>query len=103
MTTTTQGSQQGGRTSSKTDASQHAEGRVAKAIEKQTAKIPSDSFLWLAGGAIVGSLGLRLMRRKNMSLFVGQWVPTILMLGLYNKIVKVAGSDQTDEEFRVMH
>jgi len=26
-------------------------------------------------------------------LFVGQWVPTILILGLYNKLVKQHGSD----------
>jgi hypothetical protein len=26
--------------------------------------------------------------------FVGLWVPSLLLLGLYNKIVKVAGSDR---------
>ena len=26
----------------------HQEGRVAKAIEEQTAKLPSDTFLWMA-------------------------------------------------------
>ena len=30
---------------------------------------------------------------KNGSVFVGQWAPTLLILGLYNKLVKVAGSD----------
>ncbi len=25
--------------------------------------------------------------------FIGQWVPTILILGLYNKLVKLQGSD----------
>jgi hypothetical protein len=29
---------------------------------------------------------------KN-STFVGQWAPTFLILGLYNKLVKVAGSE----------
>ena len=72
---------------------EHAEGRVARAIEEQTAKLPSDTFLWLAGGAIVGSLTLKLMRRDKDALFVGQWAPTFLILGLYNKLVKVAGSD----------
>ncbi len=73
--------------------SEHAEGRVAKAIEEQTAKLPSDLFLWLAGGAIVGSLTLKMMRQDHEALFVGQWAPTFLILGLYNKLVKVAGSD----------
>ena len=26
-------------------------------------------------------------------LFVGQWAPTFLILGLYNKLVKLLGSD----------
>ncbi len=72
---------------------EHKEGMVAKAIENQTAKLPSDTFLWLAGGSIIGSLALKLMGRHHTALFVGQWAPTFLILGLYNKLVKVAGSD----------
>jgi hypothetical protein len=34
-----------------------------------------------------------MMGKKEQSNFVGQWAPTLLILGLYNKIVKVAGSD----------
>ena len=75
-------------------AAQHTEGPVARAIEQQTAKLPSDTFLWLAGGSIACSLTLKLMGRRHDALFVGQWAPTFLLLGLYNKIVKVAGSDQ---------
>jgi hypothetical protein len=33
----------------------HREGRVAKAIESRTAKLPSDLFLWAAFGSIAGS------------------------------------------------
>ena len=42
---------------------------------------------------MVGSLALQMMGKKEQSNFVGQWAPTLLILGLYNKIVKVAGSD----------
>ena len=73
---------------------EHAEGPVARAIEEQTAKLPSDTFLWLAGGAIAGSLTLKLLGRDKDAQFVGQWAPTFLILGLYNKLVKVAGSDR---------
>jgi hypothetical protein len=66
---------------------------AARAIEEQTAKLPSDTFLWAAGGAIAGSLALKFMGRNHDALFVGQWVPTLLILGLYNKLVKVAGHD----------
>ena len=72
---------------------EHREGVVARTIEQQTAKLPSDTFLWLAGGSIATSLTLKLMGRDTDALFVGQWAPTFLILGLYNKIVKVAGSD----------
>ena len=75
------------------DVHSHSEGRVAKTIEDQTAKLPSDTFLWLAGGSIIGSLMLKLSGRDHEALFVGQWAPTFLILGLYNKLVKVAGSD----------
>lgn len=69
------------------------EGPVARRIEQETAKIPSDMFLWGAVAAGVGSMVLQGMRKGEMSNFVGQWVPTLLILGLYNKLVKVMGSD----------
>ncbi len=72
---------------------EHQEGTVARAIEQQTAKLPSDTFLWLAGGSIATSLTLKMMGRDRDALFVGQWAPTFLVLGLYNKLVKLAGSD----------
>ncbi len=72
----------------------HAEGMVARTIEQQTAKLPSDLFLWAAFASIGGSLLLQMMDKEHEALFVGQWAPTLLILGLYNKIVKVAGSDR---------
>ena len=72
---------------------EHAEGTVARTIEQQTAKLPSDTFLWLAAGSIATSATLKIMGRDRDALFVGQWAPTFLILGLYNKIVKVMGSD----------
>lgn len=76
------------------EAQEHSEGSVARAIEQQTAKLPSDLFLWAALGSIGGSMLLQMYGRKEESLFVGQWAPTFLILGLYNKMVKVAGSDR---------
>jgi hypothetical protein len=76
------------------ESMQHSEGMVARTIEQQTAKLPSDLFLWAAGASIVGSLTLKMMEKDHEALFVGQWAPTFLLLGLYNKIVKVAGSDR---------
>jgi hypothetical protein len=72
---------------------QHKEGKVAKAIEEQTAKLPSDVFLWAAVGSMAISLTLKCMKHKHGALFVGQWAAPFLLLGLYNKIVKVEGHD----------
>ena len=71
----------------------HSEGPVAKAIEQTTARLPSDTFLWAAIGSIGISAALQSMGHREQSIFVGQWVPTFLLLGIYNKIVKVMGSE----------
>jgi hypothetical protein len=74
----------------------HSEGQVARAIEDQTAKLPSDTFLWLAVGSMAVSATLQMMGNRQVSLFVGQWAPTFLIFGLYNKLVKQLGSDRTE-------
>ena len=82
---------------SRTEAYQHTEGPVARTIEKQTAKLPSDIWLWASIASMVASFGLQLSgnkKTKAVSNFIGQWAPTFLILGLYNKLVKVAGHDR---------
>lgn len=71
----------------------HQEGRVASAIEEQTAKLPSDLFLWAALGSMAVSLCLHLRGKKDGSAFVGQWAAPFLLLGLYNKVVKLQGRE----------
>ena len=70
-----------------------AESATATAIERQTAQMPSDLFLYAAGGSIAASLALKMAGRNHDALFVGQWAPTFLLLGLYNKLVKMFGTD----------
>jgi hypothetical protein len=72
------------------------EGHVATALEEQTAKIPSDVFLWASLGSMAVSLLLKVSRRDEASLFVGQWAPAFLLLGIYNKLVKQLGHDSED-------
>ena len=64
------------------------EDATTKAIEQQTKKIPSDVFLVTAIGAMAMSLTLKLFGRKKDAMFVGQWVAPILIVGVYNKLVK---------------
>lgn len=68
------------------------EGQMTRMIESQTSRIPSGTYLSVAIAAIVGSAAMMLMGKRNAANFVGQWVPTILIMGLYNKLVKLEGS-----------
>jgi hypothetical protein len=77
---------------------EHGEGKVAEAIEEQTAKLPSDLFLWAALASMGASLTLKIMDRKHTALFVGQWAAPFLLLGVYNKLVKLEGHDKQDKE-----
>lgn len=69
------------------------EGPVARAIEEQTAKLPSDVFLWAAIGAMAVSCTLKCLGKKHTALFIGQWTAPLLLFGVYNKIVKTEGHD----------
>jgi hypothetical protein len=80
-----------------TKAAKHKEGPVAKAIEQQTAKVPSDVFLWTSFAVMGAALVMKLAGKDHISLFVGQWAAPILIMGLYNKLVKVEGHDKLDK------
>jgi hypothetical protein len=71
----------------------HREGKVAKKIESETAKAPSDWFLWTALGAIGVAVTLNIIGKQHVGLLVGQLASPLLIMGLYNKLVKVQGHD----------
>ena len=75
----------------------HQEGPVAEAIEEQTAKLPSDLFLWAALASMGVSFALKLMKRNHTALFIGQWAPSFLLFGIYNKMVKQKGHDKRNK------
>ncbi len=70
---------------------EYQEGPIARAIEEQTAKLSSDLFLWGALASMGVSLMLHFAGHEHKSLFVGQWASPFLILGLYNKVVKLQG------------
>ena len=76
------------------------EGETTKKIEQVTSAIPSATWLVAGGGAMLAAIILKATGRDAGANFVGQWVPTILMLGLYNKMVKLMGSDRKPNGFR---
>ena len=69
------------------------EDRITGAIESQTSKVPSSSYLVAAVSAMGASALLKAFGKNHWALFVGQWAPTFLIIGVYNKLVKQHGSD----------
>jgi hypothetical protein len=66
----------------------NAEGKTTTKVEEATTKVPSLAFFGLAIGAMAASAALVLGGRKQLGNFVGQWAPSILIMGLYNKVAK---------------
>lgn len=77
--------------------SEFREGPVAKGLEHQTAKIPSDMWLWAAFASIGTALGFQIAGKERYANFLGHWAPTFLLLGVYNKLVKLHGSDSYEQ------
>lgn len=74
------------------------ESSAAKKLKLQPSEIPPSYFLAAAGGVVAISLGLALLnKRKGWANVVGSWVPSLLLLGVYNKINKIyeANKDET--------
>ena len=69
------------------------EGKGTVEIEKRTSKIPSCFYLAAGLTAMAASATLKCLGRKHSALFVGQWAAPILIMGLYNKMVKTQGHD----------
>lgn len=65
------------------------EGKLTKKVEEVTTKIPSMAYVGLAAGSLLLSAGLAAFGRKQTRAnFVGLWVPTLLLLGIYNKLLE---------------
>ena len=73
------------------------EDQITASIEKFTAQLPSSVYLALALGSMAVSLGFQAARKQHQALFIGQWAAPFLILGIYNKLVKIHGSDGSIE------
>jgi hypothetical protein len=72
--------------------SEHREGTLARMIEQQTAKIPSHLFLVTSFVAMGVSVAAEARGKRGTSRFVGMWVAPLLIMGVYNKMVKMLGT-----------
>ncbi len=65
---------------------------MAKDVQKEyfnvTDGVPEEAWYWLALGSIVLSAFMKLTGKDNWAVFVGQWPPTFLLLGIYHRVLK---------------
>jgi hypothetical protein len=74
------------------------EDQFTKSIESYTAAISSSGYLAVAVGAMWLSLACQVAGRGKWGNFIAQWVPTWLIIGLYNKLIKLQGHDRYQRE-----
>jgi hypothetical protein len=74
-----------------------SEDRVTGAIESKTSQVPSSGYLAAAIGCMAVSAILKFSGKDEWALFVGQWPAPLLIMGVYNKMVKQHGSDAQSE------
>lgn len=79
-------------------AGEISEDQVTSFLERNTAQLPSSTYLALSIGSMVASVAFKIAGKDNMALFVGQWAAPFLIIGTYNKLVKLHGSDATTKE-----
>lgn len=73
-----------------------SEKTVTGIVERQTARVPSLTFLNLAIVSMVASLGVVIFaRRKELGNFIGMWAPSFLLLGIYNKLLRIEEEQKT--------
>jgi hypothetical protein len=79
-----------------TDPPRATEDSLTKSVREYTAAVPSSAFLGIAVGAMVLSLAFQAAGRGKWGNFIAQWVPTCLIIGVYNKLVKLEGHDRAN-------
>jgi len=67
------------------------EDQFTKTVEEYTSEIPSSAFLGVALGAMALSLIAQATGQGKWGNFIAQRAPTLLIMGVYNKLVKVLG------------
>jgi hypothetical protein len=74
------------------------EDQVTSAIERVTSRVPSSAYLAAAVASIVASFTFKISKKDHAALFVGQWAAPFLLFGIYNKLVKLHGTDAAAAE-----
>jgi hypothetical protein len=71
---------------------EHQEDSFTRVIEQQAAKVPSQVFLCASLISMAVSAVCELRGDQRTSRFVGSWAAPLLLMGVYNKLVKTLGT-----------
>ena len=63
--------------------------RIEEKFVAGVEQAPSFPFVAGALGSIALSAGLMLAGRRDVAQFVGQWVPSLLLIGVFNKLTRL--------------
>jgi hypothetical protein len=67
--------------------------KVDRFAEKVSSIAPSNGFVIAALASIAVSAYFQLRGKRQLSLFIGEWAPSFLLFGIFNKLTKTLGSD----------
>jgi len=63
---------------------------ITHQVEERARRLPESAFLTAAGLSIIASAVLAITsRQKPVASFVGLWVPSLLLMGIYTKLLKM--------------
>jgi len=57
----------------------------SKTVTSGLDAVSSNTWFLCAGASLVGSIVLKLLGKNHASLFIGQWVPAFVILGLHRR------------------
>ncbi|NDD91878.1 hypothetical protein EBZ37_07310 [bacterium] len=70
--------------------------RVSRQIAEGAQKLPAGSFVAAAGISALASLVLATSsRQKSWASFVGLWAPSLLLMGIYAKLLRIEKKSQS--------
>jgi len=82
---------------------QHSDENPPNVVFKVLDGIPSQLWYILGISSVVASMILQATGNKNGADFVGKWPPTLLLLGLYHKLLRPGNENAIGEATTIAH
>lgn len=62
---------------------------IDRPVDEVASRIPAAPYIAGVAASIVASAALFASGKRSAALFVGLWAPTVLNMGIYNKLLQV--------------